>query len=69
MATKIIKQVGNWQLVQDEQMGVTAIINEEKEYHSFWNTGTDAEEEMFAVLNMTDEEFTAYCANTIPLPF
>lgn len=69
MAVKIIKQVGNWQLVQDELMKVTAIVNEPLNYHSFWNTGSDAQEEIFAVLNMTDEEFTAYCMNSIPLPF
>ena len=68
MATTI-KEVGNWKLIKDESMGVTAFVNETIDFQSDWNTGSDAEEEIQFVKLMTDAQFISYAQDTIPLPF
>lgn len=69
MATRTLKQVGNWELILEELMGVTAIRNEKLGFQSNWNTGYEAQEELEELEAMSDEDFTKYCTDMIPLPF
>jgi len=65
----IIREVKDWKFFKDDTMGVTAFSNESIGFQSDWNTGSDAEEEIESVSNMTDIEFMIYGANLIQLPF
>lgn len=66
---KTLRQVGNWKLVLDLLMEVTAIVNENINFQSDWNTGYEAQEEYESIKRMSDDEFISYCVNMIPLPF